>query len=199
MKLETKLVLAFLAVGVIPFAVIGFTSVHKAGKALSEQAYGQPEGMRQVKKAQIEKFFAERRGDMGVLVETVGTLRKEAFDKLTAVREVKKAAVERYFQGINDQILTFSEDQMVIDAMKQCAASFRDMREQTLVSPKEMERMRSRLRAYYMEDFSGEYGNQNNGNSPDAAAYLSQLDQDSIVLHSVLGSDTPRLAAQDMR
>ena len=82
MKLGTKLILAFLAVGVIPFAVIGITSLVKSSDALSKQAYGSLEAVRGIKKTQIESFFNERQGDMGVLVETVGTLRKEAFDKL---------------------------------------------------------------------------------------------------------------------
>ena len=97
MKLGTKLIMAFLLVGVVPFAVVGVTSLIKSSAALSDQAYGQLKGMRGVKKAQVESFFGERQGDMGVLIETVGTLRKEAFGKLEALRQIKKIQIESFF------------------------------------------------------------------------------------------------------
>lgn len=96
-SLKAKLIIFFLAVGVLPFAVVGGMSLYKSSNALSDLAYGQLEGMRGVKKAQIENFFAERKGDMGVLIETVGTLRREAFAKLEAVQTIKKNQIESYF------------------------------------------------------------------------------------------------------
>ena len=98
MRLSTKLLIAFLAVGVIPASVIGLLALNKSSNALEEQSYNQLMGMRDVKKAQIEQFFAERQGDMGVLMETVGTLREEAFDKLQAVRQIKKEQIETYLE-----------------------------------------------------------------------------------------------------
>jgi methyl-accepting chemotaxis protein len=58
-------------------------------------------------------------GLVGFLSYTIGvnTLEREAFNKLTAVREMKSSQIEEYFQFISDQILTFSEDKMIIDAM----------------------------------------------------------------------------------
>jgi methyl-accepting chemotaxis protein len=182
MKLGTKLLAAFLAVGVIPFAVIGISSLTKAKSALSNQAFGQLEAVRGIKNAQVEKFFSERTGDMGVLVETVSTLRKESFEKLTAVREIKRAAVERYFQTINDQIITFSQDQMVVDAMRQFREFFRNFRSENDLSKAELDRMRRELLTYYTGEFSAEYRNQNNGQSPNAEEYFRQLDDDSIAL-----------------
>ena len=182
LPLGAKLVIAFLAVGVIPFAVTGTVSLFKASKALSRQSFNQLEAVRGIKKTEIEKFFDERQGDMGALVETVGTLRQEAFSKLVAVREVKRAAVERYFQSINDQILTFSEDRMIVDAMKAFREDFREFRAENAVSPQELERMRRELKTYYTGEFSGEYRSQNEGASPEALQYFEQLDDDSVAL-----------------
>ena len=95
MKLSHKLLIAFLGVGVIPAVTIGLLALRKSSKALEQQSYNQLAGMRDVKKAQIEQFFAERQGDMGVLVENVGVLRQEAFKKLAAVQELKKKQVEK--------------------------------------------------------------------------------------------------------
>ncbi len=94
MKLRTKLLTAFLAVGIIPFTIVSILSLVKSSDALSRQAYDQLEGMRGVKKAQIEGFFSQRRGDMGVLLETVAALKEEAFNKLKSVETNKRMAVE---------------------------------------------------------------------------------------------------------
>ena len=117
MKLGTKLIVTFLGVGVIPFAVVGGISLIKSSNALSTQAYGQLEGMRGIKKAQIENFFAERQGDMGVLVETVGTLRREAFAKLEAIQEIKKAQLMEYFEVMKSQLRILKDDNYVMNAL----------------------------------------------------------------------------------
>ena len=54
-------------------------------------------------------------------------LEKQAFAKLTAVREMKASHVEDYFQQIRRQVLTFSEDRMVIDAMRNFRSAFQSL------------------------------------------------------------------------
>lgn len=107
MKLGWKLVIFFLLVGLIPFAVITVISVTQSGNALSRQAYGQLKGMREVKKAQIKKFFKERQGDMEVLMETVHSLKSEAEGMLESVQNNKKIAIEilidHWFRDIHSQ------------------------------------------------------------------------------------------------
>ncbi len=98
MKLGTKLLIAFLAVGVIPLAITATLSLNKASDSLTKVAFNQLEGVREIKKAQIEQFFNEREGDMGVLMETVGALRLEAFNKLEAVRTIKSNQIEGFFK-----------------------------------------------------------------------------------------------------
>ena len=108
MKLSTKLISTYFLVGVLPLATVGIiawlvasTSLSTVGtqgsEALEEGAYDQLKALRDIKTEQIANYFREREGDMGVLEETVGTLRREALAKLTAVREIKKAQIEKYF------------------------------------------------------------------------------------------------------
>ena len=106
-SLTVKLVIFFLIVGIIPFLVISVISIEKASSALKEAAYGQLVGMREVKKSQIDQFFNDRQGDLGVLIETVGTLRKEAIGKLEAVRNNKAQSIKMIL------------DQMVMDIKAQ--------------------------------------------------------------------------------
>ncbi len=111
-SIRKKLIMAFLAVGIVPLAISGLFSLNKSSKALSNAAYNQIVGMREIKKAQIENFFAERKGDMGVLMETVGTLREDAFAKLEAFQIIKKNQIEGYFsERLGDiEVLSKSED-----------------------------------------------------------------------------------------
>ena len=65
--------------------------------ALSKAAFNQLEGVRGIKKAQIEKFYNERRGDTMVLAETATSMMTEAFYKLDAIKEAKAHSINRYF------------------------------------------------------------------------------------------------------
>ncbi len=55
------------------------------------------------------------------------TLKQESFNKLTAVREMKANQIQDYFTNIRDQIITFSEDRMIVDAMKEFKAGFNEI------------------------------------------------------------------------
>ncbi|MCP4545149.1 MAG: hypothetical protein GY835_01635, partial [bacterium] len=85
----------------------------KSSTALEEQAFAKLEGVREIKKAQVERFFDEREGDMAVLVETVGTLRQEAFSKLEALRDIKKIQVETYLGRSFLDVETYARSQEV--------------------------------------------------------------------------------------
>ena len=124
MKLSTKLLSAFLAVGVIPAAVIGFLALRKSSSALQTQSYDQLISMRDVKQDQIESFFAERQGDMGVLMETVGTLRRESFSKLNAIKEIKKNQIEGYFAERLGDISVLSGNANVAEALRAFTVAF---------------------------------------------------------------------------
>ena len=124
LSLKIKLLVAFLAVGLIPFGVISVVSYVKSGDALSSQAFSQLEGVRGIKKNQIENFFKERRGDMGVLVEMVATLRQNAFMKLDAIQELKRTQMENYFLGCVADITLLSENGMVSEALEKLSSAF---------------------------------------------------------------------------
>ena len=60
MKLGTKLLLFFLIVGIMPFAVISVVSLTMSEKASHRQAFNQLDALKAVKKGQIEQYFSER-------------------------------------------------------------------------------------------------------------------------------------------
>ena len=111
-KIKPKLIGLFLVVGLVPLMIVGWWSARLATEALMEKSFGQLQSVRGIKKTQIEKFFGERKGDMGVLMETVGTLRQEAFNKLTTLREARKTQIEQYFNNafLQMSVLAQSKD-----------------------------------------------------------------------------------------
>jgi methyl-accepting chemotaxis protein len=197
-KMKPKMIGLFLITGLLPIFLIGFQSTRVAKKSLMDSSFNQLEGVREIKKVQIQKFFAERKGDMGVLVETVGTLQHEAFAKLTAIRETKKAAVEHYFEFIDSQMVTFSEDQMVINAMNDFKSSFYDFRKENGIE--NTDQLKQELGTYYTDEFGQEYANQNEGDSGNAEELLAQLDADAIAFqyHYIRSNSNPLGSKHEM-
>ncbi|MGR3296089.1 MAG: methyl-accepting chemotaxis protein, partial [Candidatus Bathyanammoxibius sp.] len=123
-KMKPKLIGLFLAVGIIPLALVGFWSATQSTKSLTDQSFNQLTAIREIKKSQIEKYFAEREGDMGVLIETVGTLRKESFDKLLAIQVSKKVQIERFFAERQGDALVLADNPFIHQAFKDLDAAF---------------------------------------------------------------------------
>ncbi len=117
-KMKPKLMALFLIVSLIPLIVMAFLASQLSSNALMNGAYNQLKSVRNIKIAQISTFFAERKGDMGVLVETVATLRRESLDKLAAVQAIKKNQVLDYLNFIREQIVTLSKNRMTVQAMR---------------------------------------------------------------------------------
>jgi len=98
MKLRSKLLLTAMAIGFIPLLLIGSFALFESRDALLNQAFYQLESVRDVKKAQLDGFFAERKSDMHVLLDMVTNLRQNAFQKLQAVQQHQRFQLEEYFQ-----------------------------------------------------------------------------------------------------
>ncbi len=76
------------------------------------------------------------------------SLEKVYFDQLTAIRETKKRQIETYFNQINNQIITLSEDQMVVDAMNNFKTAFYNIENGGNIAEH-----RANLKDYYINDF----------------------------------------------
>ena len=95
---------SFLLVGLIPLCAVGITATIRAGDALEQAAYDQLKAVRDIKKDNIRKYFAEREGDMGVLVETINVIRQESFAKLDAIQQQKRARLEDYIAVMRKEL-----------------------------------------------------------------------------------------------
>lgn len=112
---------------------------------------------------------------------SVKSLEKAAYDKLYSVQELKKNEIERYFQVINDQILTFSEDKMIVDAAKGFRDKFKNFVKNNNIDSTRLLKIKNELLKYYIGPFAGEYQKRNN-KSIDSSVFLNQLDDNGIAL-----------------
>jgi PAS domain S-box-containing protein len=79
------------------------------------------------------------------------SLTEESFNKLTAVRELKANQIEAYFQQISDQVLTFSEDRMIVKAMMAFKTGFQNL--ETELDITDMSDIDLKLQAYYQNEY----------------------------------------------
>ncbi|MCG8614653.1 MAG: PAS domain-containing protein [Desulfobacterales bacterium] len=117
LEIKYKLLIAFLALGIAPFAVMGIIYFVNSSKVLTDRAFDQLKSIREVKKAQMESFFEEYTKDLGLLSETVASLEQSAFNKLNTVQENKRANLREYFEKIFSDIQVISKNTAVIQAL----------------------------------------------------------------------------------
>ena len=157
-KLKIKLLVAFLCVGILPFACMAIIALTKAQTALQDQAFAQMESM----------------------------------------RDVKKGQVEYYLETIKNQILTYSEDHMIVDAMGQFSIAFDAFQSENNIDGSGVKGLKNQLATYYRNDFSAAYRDQNGGRSPNVDSIISQLDDSAVAFqyHYIKANPNP-LGAKD--
>ncbi len=161
LDIRSKLLILFLVVGTVPLGVASLIAYGRANRALDNDAQ------------------AFRR-----------TLERQVLDQLNAIQTARASEIERYFETIRDQVITFSEDRMVVDAMVEFRQHFRDFRDGQAITPEDLEESRRRLEHYYREDFANEYRSQNDA-SPGIDQWLGMLDDDSIAFQDAYISANP--------
>ena len=129
-------------------------------------------------------------------------IQQQAGENLIAIRELKKNQIEEYFSTIRSQVKTFSNDRMVIDAMREFKQSYGELNS---ADNENLDSFRAPIQDYYEKQFGVEYKKQNQNQNSNAVATLKKLDADSIVLqhHYIaankhpLGSKDALMSAQD--
>jgi len=81
------------------------------------------------------------------------SLEKESFNKLTAIREMKANQIENYFEHIQNEVITFSEDRMIIDAMKAFKEGFRKVDIELGLGEAQINDMKSKVIKFYKLNF----------------------------------------------
>lgn len=106
----------------------------------------------------------------------------QAFNQLEAVRQIKKNAIQDYFQTIEDQILTFSENQMIIDAMIGFSQEFRQFHGAVQDDAPSDITIKTKVMNYYTNGFHKEYRSQNPGVTLNVDNLINRLDPNTLAL-----------------
>ncbi len=120
-----------------------------------------------------------------LIVGTVATnsgkqaLEEQAKRQLTSIRDTTASNIEGYFDTIRAQVQTFSNDRMIIDAMREFKGSFSRAKTQISVTTTQQQ---SSVERYYREEFARLYREKNLDSSLDIKSLTSSLDADSIAL-----------------
>ena len=153
MKLRTRLTLAFLGCGLLPLVVAAAVSYNSASKGLEI----------------VQRHASE-------------DLNEKVTEALVAQRSLKQRQLEDYFRHIRDQVITFSEDKMIADAMRQFADAFKHYENETELSEEQVARIRRELQSFYMNDFAREYRAENEDRNPNAERLFQQLGELAVLL-----------------
>ena len=117
---------------------------------------------------------------------TSDAIMEQATARLTAVRTIKANQIQSYFHSIQDQIQTFSEDRMVIQAMSDFKNGMETIQAENEVTEEALTDMRKQVSRYYSSEFERQYkaNNLKSDASDDAfvSKLLSPLDGDAITL-----------------
>ena len=113
------------------------------------------------------------------------SLKVEAFNKLTAIREMKADQIEGYFQQIANQLLTFSADPTIIEAVREFKTGFRLIETELVLNESEMDKLSSRLRRYYEDVYVPELNQ--NLDDPVTLSDVWLQDSRAILLQSLYG------------
>lgn len=139
------------------------------------------------------------------LIKTKASLSQQAFNQLVAVRDIKKNQVEQYFTTLKNQIITFSENKMIVDSMLEFKQAFNGFIEENGHKPDDLSSMKEKLKTYYTGEFTAQYKIQNQNANPDIGMMFNKLDDHSIALQyyyiraneNPLGSKDALMSAQD--
>ena len=86
-------------------------------------------------------------------------MEKRAFSQLIAIREIQKTQIENYFKTIEKEVITYSNDGMIINMMQQLPEPFFNYDSQSSL------RDNDKIKGYYRNEFDPEYKNQKKQNS----------------------------------
>lgn len=123
-------------------------------------------------------------------------LEDKAKNSSIAIRDLTKGRIEDYFGGIRKQILTYSQNRMIIDAMSGFSSAFKQYPSEAEID--DIDKRQEALKSYYTGEYLTEYKSRNSGKSVRAEQWLSQLDNESIALqHRLIRASEHALGEKD--
>lgn len=110
-------------------------------------------------------------------------LQEQIHNRLIALRDDKKAQIENYFKITTDQLITFSKDQMFIDAslsFKDAYINFND----EFIDEIPLREYKTSLLKFYKQDFNKGFKQLNSKKEPVLTDYINALSEQAITLQA---------------
>lgn len=169
MRIRGQLTFAFLLCGIAPLVTITLVNLWKLNSGFS------------------------------TVRETSATaLRAEIEKSLVAARDDRKQAIEDYFTSIRDQVVSMSEDQMVVEYVNAFSEALDSRISEGEVSDERIAEMRRELVAYYDRVFGAEYQNQN-GNAFKIGEKVARLSPKAVeAQHAYIVKNPNGLGKKDL-
>ncbi len=120
LKLKAKLIAIFLAIGILPVFVISFITLNSASSALEELSYNKLTAVKEIKKAEIEKYFNYIQGQIKTFSKDIMIVNamkefKTAFNNIESELNLSANKISIYKQNVrnyyqNDFLPTLNEN-----------------------------------------------------------------------------------------
>lgn len=114
------------------------------------------------------------------------SVEEQAREQLISIRDSKKQQIETYFRILEQQVQSYSNDLMVINAMKDFRLAFTDFLEQSSAEQGSIDaalnEYRQALRDYYEDDFAHEYIRRNTTKAPEMLPVADKLGDNAAAL-----------------
>jgi methyl-accepting chemotaxis protein len=150
MKVRSRLLLSFLACGLVPIVALTIIN-YRSGQSSNQE---------------LQTLAVDSFGD-------------RAKQQLTAICHLKKQKIDDYFGQVRDQVITFSEDKMVVQVVQAFSDSVEEYSHEA--GWENIKPHRDELRAHYKQ-FRTEYAKLNSGADANQEGILSQLTDTAAVL-----------------
>jgi len=119
-------------------------------------------------------------------------LEKRAFEQLVAIREIQKTQIENYFLSIKNEIVTLSNNRMIINLMTELKEPFFEFENQSTMQNNDQ------LESYYQDQFDQEYKNRNPASTTSSIEKYRQLNQNSkSIQHAYISGNINSLGNKD--
>lgn len=122
-------------------------------------------------------------------------LTNDAEEKLVAIRDTTAENITSYFESIENQVITYSNNLMIVDAMREFRSAFTGFSENIDVF--EMDERMASLRGYYEDSFNSRYKELNNNLSSDVEGLLELSPQAVALQYAYISNNESPLGEKD--
>lgn len=124
-------------------------------------------------------------------------LQEQVHNRLIALRDDKKSQIKNYFKITTDQLITFSKDQMFIDASLSFKDAFTNFNDE-FIDETPVSDYKTALQKFYRQDFTKGFTALNAEKPPVFTGYINKLSEQAITLQTqYLVSNKAPLMAKD--